>query len=122
MDGGRLAPAVLELVREELVSAGMSPSTINGTLSAIRSLVRHQWRAGLLSHQQRARLEDVGGARGSRLPSGRHVEASELLAIAKACADGSIVGLRDVALIALAATTRLPRAELVALNIENVDA
>src|SRR5262249_40546890 len=75
-----------------------------------------------VSHEQRARLEDVAGARGSRLPKGRRVEQHELAAMAKACGrDGSVVALRDVALIGLAATTGLRRAELASLRLEDLE-
>lgn len=122
IDWAALDPAALELVREQLVAAGRSPSWVNLTLSAVRSLVRHLWRQGLVPDERRARLEDVAGARGSRLPAGRHIESHELAAIAKACMkDGSLVGLRDVAIIGLAATTGLRRSELAALDLADVD-
>lgn len=122
MDWVGLEPAALELIREELVSAGRSPSWVNLALSAVRSLVRHLWRQRLVPDEQRARLEDVAGARGSRLPAGRHVEPHELAALAKACTiSGSLVGLRDVATIGLAATTGLRRAELAALDLADVE-
>lgn len=122
MDWVGLEPSALELIREALVAAGRSPSWVNLALSAVRSLVRHLWRQRLVPDEQRARLEDVAGARGSRLPAGRHVESHELAAIAKACtSSGSLVGLRDVATIGLAATTGLRRAELAALDLADVD-
>ena len=122
MDWAGLEPAALELIREELVAAGRSPSWVNLALSAVRSLVRHLWRQRLVPDEQRARLEDVAGARGSRLPAGRHVEAHELAAMSKACtSSGSLVGLRDVAIIGLAATTGLRRAELAGLDLADVE-
>jgi site-specific recombinase XerD len=122
MDWAGLEPAALELIREELTAAGKSPAWVNLALSAVRSLVRHLWRQRLVPDEQRARLEDVKASRGSRLPRGRHVEAHELAAVAKACAkDGSVVGLRDVAIIGLAATTGLRRAELAALELADVE-
>jgi site-specific recombinase XerD len=122
VDWTALDPAVVEAIREELTARGLAPSSINLTLAAIRSLVRHAWRRGLVLDERRARLEDVKGARGSRLPVGRHVEAHELAAVAKACArSGSIVGLRDVALIALAATAGMRRSEIAALDLADLD-
>lgn len=122
MDWAGLEPAALELIREQLVAAGRSPSWVNLALSAVRSLVRHLWRQRLVPDEQRARLEDVAGARGSRLPAGRHVESHELVAIARACtSSGTLIGLRDVAIIGLAATTGLRRAELAALELVDVE-
>jgi site-specific recombinase XerD len=122
IDWSQIEPAAVEHIREQLIAAGRTPATVNLTLAAIRSLIRHAWRAGLVSHEQRARLEDVAGARGSRLSKGRHVEREELAAMARACRDdGSVVALRDVALIGLAATAGLRRAELAALRLEDLE-
>ena len=122
MDWVGLEPATLELIREQLLAAGRSPSWVNLALSAVRSLVRHLWHRRLLPDEQRARLREVAPARGSRLPAGRHVGAHELAAMANACTgSGSLVGLRDVALIGLAATTGLRRAELAALDFADAD-
>jgi len=122
VDWAALEPAVLEHIREQLREAGRSPSWVNLVLAAVRSLVRHLWQQGLVPDQRRARIQDVAGARGSREPAGRHVEAHELAAIAKACAsDDSLVGLRDVAIIGLAATTGLRRAEVVGLDVGDVN-
>lgn len=122
IDWARLDPAALEYIREQLRDAGRSPSWVNLALSAVRSLVRHLWRQGLVPDERRARIDDVAGARGKRELPGRHVETHELAAIAKACAvDRSLVGLRDVAIIGLAATTGLRRAELVGLDVGDVN-
>ena len=122
VDWLQLEPAALEYLREQLVAEGRSPATVNLSLAAIRSLIRHAWRNGLVSHERRVQLEDVSGARGSRLPAGRHVERHELAALARACMhDGSLLALRDLALIGLASTTGLRRAELAALRLDDVD-
>lgn len=83
IDWAALDPAALEMIRENLLAAGRSPSWVNLTLSAVRSLVRHLWRQGLVANERRAHLEDVAGARDSRLPAGRHVESHELAAVRK---------------------------------------
>jgi integrase len=122
VDWAALDPATLEFIREQLREVGCSPSWVNLALAAVRSLTRHLWQQGLVPDQRHARIQDVASTRGRREATGRHVEAHELAAIAKACAsDESLVGLRDVAMIALAATTGLRRAELVALDLGDVN-
>jgi len=121
IDWRALDPAILQHMLIELTAQGYSPSAVNLSRAAVFSMVRHLWRDGLVDNERRARLEDVPGVKGTRLPSGRHVDAQELVALAKACAAGhSLVGLRDVALIALGATAGLRRSELVALDLADV--
>jgi site-specific recombinase XerD len=121
IDWPHLAPGDVDAVREQLLARGFSMSTINGTLTAIRSVVRHAWQAGLLSLEKRASLDEVLGARAWQ-PKSRAVQAHEVAAIVEACGrDGSLLALRDIALIGLAATTGLRRTELALARIEDFD-
>jgi integrase len=121
IDWPQLAPTEVDAVRERLLEKGFSMSTINGTLTAIRSVLRHACQAGLLSVERRTTLDDVLGARGWQ-PKSRAVQPHELAAIVDACGrDGSILALRDIALIGLAANTGLRRTELAYARIEDFD-
>jgi integrase/recombinase XerC len=121
VDWPHLAPAEVDAVREQLLASGFSMSTINGTLTAIRSVLHHAWQAGLLSLEKRASLDEVLGARAWQ-PKSREVQPHELGAIVEACGrDGSLLALRDIALIGLAATTGLRRTELAHAQIEDFD-
>ena len=44
-------------VRAELLASGYSPSTINGTLAAVRGVLRRAWRLG---HMSREQMETAG--------------------------------------------------------------
>src|SRR5215831_3255125 len=121
VDWPHLVPAEIDAVREQLLASGFSMSTINGTLTAIRSVLHHAWQAGLLSLEKRASLDEVLGARAWQ-PKSREVQPHELGAIVEACGrDGSLLALRDIALIGLAATTGLRRTELAYARIEDFD-
>jgi site-specific recombinase XerD len=121
VDWPQLAPGEVDAVREQLLASGFSMSTINGTLTAIRSVLHHAWQAGLLSLEKRTSLDEALGARAWE-PKSREVQPHELEAIAEACGrDGSLLALRDIALIGLAATTGLRRTELARAQIEDFD-
>jgi integrase len=93
-----------------------APATVNKLLSAVRGAAREAMRLGLLQPEEHARIVDVAGVRGSRLPAGRHVEEGELASLVGACERK-----RDGALLALLCVTGMRRSELVALDLEHVD-
>lgn len=110
----------VQALRTRWQDQGLAPATINLRLSAIRGVMREAWRLGLIDGETYQRIADVPGVRGSRLPAGRHVGHGELYALFEACADGTPVGVRDAAILALAYAGGLRRAEIVALRREDV--
>jgi len=55
-------------------------------LSALRGVAREAWRLGQVDAETHARIRDVQGVRGSRLPAGREVPMRELAKLFRACA------------------------------------
>src|SRR5437763_13795466 len=78
-----------------------APATANKILSALRGVAREAWRLGLIGAETHARIRDVPGVRGSRLPAGREVPIGELVNLFRACADAGASGGRDAAARAL---------------------
>jgi site-specific recombinase XerC len=99
-----------------------SPATVNATISALRGVARESWRLGLISTEDRMRIEAVNGLKGSRLPSGRALALGEINALFDVCAlDPSPAGARDAAILALLLGAGLRRAECAALLVEDYD-
>src|SRR5258705_416776 len=99
-----------QAVRQVLVER-YAPATANKVLCALRSVAREAWRLGQIDAETHARIRDVPGVRGSRLPAGREVPIRELAQLFRACAKAGASGVRDAALIALLYGCGLRRAE-----------
>ncbi len=99
-----------------------APATANKHLSALRGALKAAWRLGAMDTDDYLRAVDLRPVSGTRLPAGRNVEHSELVALLAHCrADHSPAGVRDAAVIGLAYLSGTRRAELVALHLADVD-
>jgi site-specific recombinase XerD len=109
-----------QAVRRVLVDR-YAPATANKILSALRGVAREAWRLGLVDAETHARIRDVPGVRGSRLPAGREVPIRELAKLFRACAEAGSSGVRDAAAMALLYGTGLRRSEAVGLDVDAFD-
>lgn len=108
-------------LRQQLLDSAKSYRTINLTLVALRAVAREVFLTGQMSGDDLKRIELVKGVSGSRLPTGRHVQSGEVLAVAQACArDETPAGVRDEALFALLYAGGLRRREVAALTLEDL--
>lgn len=108
-------------IRAQLVST-YPPATANRVLCALRGVLRAAWRLGLMSEEDHARACDVASVTGATLPAGRALGAGEISALMAACEnDATSAGTRDAALIALAYSCGLRRAELAGLDLADYD-
>ena len=130
-DNRPMTKLLVEEYAAYLQQQGRSPNTINRVLASIRWWAR---KIGDLAFEQKldssmreeivvqsariAQVKDVSGSRGQR---GRHIESGELSALMRACAeDKSPAGIRDAAIIGLAWTTGMRRAEISNLTIKDM--
>jgi len=109
-----------QAVRRVLIER-YAPATANKVLSALRGVAREAWRLGLIDAETHARIRDVPGVRGSRLPAGREVPLKELAKLFRACAEAGPSGVRDAATMALLYGAGLRRSEAAALDVEAFD-
>ncbi len=98
-----------------------SPDTINLVLAVLRGVAREAFDNQLLPADEWERLRLIKGVRGSRLPAGRHLENGELVAMLDTCDDGTPLGVRDGAMVALLCGAGLRRGTMAELEIENLD-
>ncbi len=110
-------------IRAELGAQGLSPATVNLSLSALRGVAKEAWRLGFMSSEEHALIRDVESVRGSRLLAGREVPQLELKALLEVCnGDKSLAGRRDTAAILLLYGGGLRRGELPELEVGDWDA
>jgi site-specific recombinase XerD len=98
-----------------------APATRNKCLAAIRGVAHMAEELHMIDADTVRAIERIRRDSGTREPAGREVESWELVSIMRVCSqDTSPAGARDAALIAIAAKTGARRAELAALNVENM--
>jgi len=97
------------------------PATANKMLSALRRVLKEAWRLGYMTSDDYRRAADVGAVKGSTIPAGRDLSSGELQALFDACFDDAgRAGARDAALLAFL-RAGLRRAEVVALDVSDLD-
>jgi len=95
-----------------------APATINTTLAALRGVAKSAWRLGVISRETLDQINDVKGARGSRLAAGRDVPITERAALLAVCKAGErAIDRRDAAMLAMVMATGMRREELVTLSV-----
>lgn len=100
---------------------GYSPATINLIRDLVRGVAGQAFDLRLLSAEEFERIKRVPRIRGSRLLAGRHLEGGELSALLAACDDGTIIGARDAAILALLYGAGLRRDTVAKLTLANLD-
>lgn len=105
-----------------LLTKNAAPATVNLYLSALRGVVRAAWRMELISDHQRAVLDDIPGARGSRVLKGRALTALESHALLELCIkENTAKGVRDAAIIGMGIGFGLRRAEIAGVLTKNIN-
>lgn len=116
-----LRPQHAEMIRARLTEE-YKPESVRKMLSALRGVLKKAWKLGQVSGEEYHRTADIDRVIGETLPAGRHISTGEFTAVMAACnADPRPAGARDGAIIALAYSTGLRRAEIVSLDLANYD-
>ena len=99
-----------------------SAATANRTLSAMRGVLKQAFLLGYMGAETYQRSIMVKPVTGETLPAGRELAGGELAALMQACeADNTPAGARDAAIIALAYSAGLRRAEITTIDLGDYD-
>lgn len=110
------------IVQGIMAKAPGSPATRNKLLAALKGVARAAFQLESIDSETFTRIKEVRGDRGSRLPAGRDISAGEIALLMRACCeDDSVFGVRDAAIVAVAACTGARRAEIAGLSFEAME-
>jgi integrase len=99
-----------------------APATANKLLAALRRVLKEARRLRQISADDYDAAVDLRNIPAERVPRGRLLADTEVVALMRACADDPTpAGARDAALIALLRGTGIRRAEAVALDLSDYD-
>jgi integrase len=118
--GEPLTKPLLETWRTALLARGLSVSSVNQKLSAVRLLLRQAAERGALSHEEALRLASVANLKQAGTRRGKWLtekEAGRLLAVPD---PQTRIGVRDRAILALLLACGLRRDELVRLEVRHL--
>ena len=101
-----------------------APATVNRYLCAVRRVIKEAWRHHLITAEDYQRATDVQSVSAKRLPTGRELETSEIRSLIDVCLtdeENPVLGIRDAAIISLMYSSGLRRAEVVTLDMDDLD-
>lgn len=116
--------AIRTLIGQQVRADGTpwSPAYRNKHLAALRRTLEHAWRLGLMTAEDYQRARTIDDFTGHRLPAGRSVaEAERHALIEHALAEGTLIGIRDAALISSLYATGCRRDEMAAARTTDYD-
>lgn len=111
----------VQAIISKAAAEGYAPGTVNLLRVALREIARISWSLGLLSSEELQCILTVKAIRGSRLPPGKALSRGELSTLFAALADDTTpAGARDTAILALGYGAGLRRAEIAALQLDQI--
>jgi integrase/recombinase XerD len=114
-----LVRATVQRYRSTLENAGLSPSSVNVHLSAIRKLAAEAAENALLAPEIAAGIARIRGARRLGVRAGNWLTPEEATALLNQPDRTTLIGRRDRAILALLIGCGIRRAELVSLDCDN---
>jgi len=106
-----------------LLAERYDAATANKMLSALRQTLKRAWRLGQMTAEEYMAAADVDNVKGEKpdQAAGRALTLGEIMALVTACNDGTPRGARDAALLGVAYTAGLRRAEIAKLDLADVN-
>lgn len=106
--------------RASMIERGLSPSTINVRLAAVRKLVSEARRNGIIDVEQASRITDIPNARLQGRRMGNWLTREQAKQLLTAPDRSTLKGKRDYCIIALLMGCALRRRELANLDVEKI--
>lgn len=107
-------------IKTVMIDRGYSASHINKNLSAYRAMMKTCRRLGLMSMELSLAAADIDNEKMRKKRRSRRLGEEEIAAILAACLrDGTPLGIRDAAIIAVLRSTGARRAEVAGLDIDS---
>ncbi len=103
-----------------VLAARYAPNTANKCLAALRGTLKAAFRLGLIDADHLGRATDIRRVRGTRATKGRCLDEGEIARLLSACDHSTVLGSRNIALIAVGCGCGLRRAELVGLTMNDI--
>ncbi|WP_224055049.1 tyrosine-type recombinase/integrase [Celerinatantimonas diazotrophica] len=112
----------IQAVIEKLLAKGRSPATVNTYLAAIKGVMLEAWSMNQIDTDTYTHIRQIKSVKGYRVSRGRALSQFEIKQLFTTTnEDFSCKGVRDAAIIALLLGCGLRRAELVALNLNDIE-
>ena len=115
-----LSKATVQAYRSSLAAQGLGAASINLQMCALRKLAAEAADNGLLAPELAAGIGKLRGAKAQGIRTGNWLTAAEASALLNAPDRATSIGCRDRALLGLLLGCGLRRAELVSLDVEQV--
>lgn len=104
----------------KLTEQGLSPSTINTYLSAIKGVSFEAWTAGMMTAHDHSMIKEVKSLRGKRIRRGKALNQENIRRLLDIDLSAPI-GVRNFAIFSLMVGCGLRRAEVVSLDVRDLD-
>lgn len=118
-----LDPIKVQLIINELESQGLSFSSVNAYLSALKGVAKQAWRNGDMDGDVLARIKDIPNRKGSRLPAGQTIAQDNVLKLISTCESNpnQVKAVRDAAILVLGFYVGLRRSEIGKIKLSDFD-
>lgn len=110
----------VQAIIAKLSEQGLSPATINTYLSAIKGVALEAWTSGLMSSNDHAMIKQVKSLRSKRVRQGKALSKENVQKMLNIDKNGPI-GVRNFAILSLMVGCGLRRAEVVTINVGDLD-